>query len=118
MKSQILSLAIDIDTNKKRSRARDRNSSAFAHIFNVFNNLQCLYFGLSLSCRQELSFIVPQRVISTNLLKLFVCLQTFDDCLYLLDGRFNQLHTFQANISFIFSSRLSKEDEVGLFSTW
>jgi hypothetical protein len=113
MKNQILSLNIDIDTNKQ-SIAEDGNANIFTHIFNTFNNLRCLYFGLSSFYYQRLSFdTVPLHVISTNLLKLYVSLHTLNDCLYLLDGRFNQLHTLDANIYSIRSSHLTNNNEVG-----
>ncbi len=35
---------------------------------------------------------------SSTLLKLTINLQYFDDCLYLLDGRFNQLHTLDVDL--------------------
>ncbi|CAF4209205.1 unnamed protein product [Rotaria magnacalcarata] len=67
-----------------------------------------LIFCPSLLGHQRLSFdTTPLTIISTNLLKLHVYLDAFTDCLYLLDGRFNQLHTFYANISVIHSSNLS-----------
>jgi hypothetical protein len=51
---------------------------------------------------QYLSFnISPPTVISSTLLELYVDLDIFSDCLYLLDGRFNQLRTFHVNIDFI-----------------
>jgi len=68
----------------------------------MFTNLQYLNFGPSLSYYQKLSFgTSPPAVFSSTLLKLHVGLVDFIDCLYLLDGRFNQLHTLHVHISFI-----------------
>jgi hypothetical protein len=112
MKNQILSLAIDIDTNKQ-SITKDGNANVFTHIFSTFNNLQCLCFGLSSYYNKWLSFnTVPIHVVSTNLLKLHVCLNNLSDCLYLLDGCFNQLHTFRAKIFSISHSHLTNSNEV------
>ncbi|CAF3925734.1 unnamed protein product [Rotaria magnacalcarata] len=95
-------LVIDISTNKIQSLPADNNTIIFTHIFTTFTNLQYFNFGPSLFCHQRLSFFTsPLTIISTNPLKLHVHLENFNDCLYLLDGRFNQLHTLSANISFI-----------------
>ncbi|CAF4254441.1 unnamed protein product, partial [Rotaria sordida] len=40
------------------------------------------------------------NVFSSTLLHLHITVDTFDDCLYLLDGRFNQLNTFDVTIYF------------------
>ncbi len=113
MKNQILSLAIDIDTNNEQCATEDLNESTFTQIFNTFNNLRCLYFGLSSRYHQPLSFRTGlQHVISTNLLKLHVSLNSLTDCLRLLDGRFNQLHTLYVNIWSIVSPRLANSNEV------
>ncbi|CAF4433860.1 unnamed protein product [Rotaria magnacalcarata] len=96
-------LIVDINTNKIQSLpANNNNTIIFTHIFTTFTNLQYFNFGPSLFCHQRLSFFTsPLTIISTNLLKLHVHLENFYDCLYLFDGRFNQLHTLFVNISFI-----------------
>ncbi|CAF1460558.1 unnamed protein product [Rotaria sordida] len=43
----------------------------------------------------------------STLLELHVSVTNFSDCLYLLDGRFNQLHTFYVNIAYTRFSRLT-----------
>ncbi|CAF2139749.1 unnamed protein product [Rotaria magnacalcarata] len=97
-----LKLIIDISTNKIQSLPADNNTIIFTHIFTTFTNLQYFNFGPSLFCHQRLSFFTsPLTIISANLLKLHVHLENFNNCLCLLDGRFNQLHTLSANISFI-----------------
>ena len=70
----------------------------------MFANIKYLNFGESSCTGQRLSFyLTPPSVISSNLLELHVSLEFFSDCLYLLDGRFNQLHTLYINISNISS---------------
>ncbi|CAF4383728.1 unnamed protein product [Rotaria sp. Silwood2] len=83
------------------------NAIIFTHIFTMFTNLQYLNFCSSSLDQQQLSFHTPPlTAISTNLLKLYVYLDVFIDCLYLLDGRFNQRHTLYANVFAIVSSSL------------
>jgi hypothetical protein len=79
----------------------------------MFPNLQHLNYCSSAIWYQHLSFHnPPPSVISTNLLELHVCLGHFSDCLYLLDGRFCQLHSFHVNIHRINSSRLTINNKV------
>ncbi|CAF4484127.1 unnamed protein product, partial [Rotaria sp. Silwood2] len=106
LKNQILSLTIDISTTGTQHRPADVHRIIFTHIFTMFTNLQYLNFGLYSIRDQRLSIRTPLlTVISANLLELHVSLDNFQDCLYLLDGRFNKLHTLCADIFFIRSSR-------------
>ncbi|CAF5133013.1 unnamed protein product, partial [Rotaria sp. Silwood1] len=80
----------------------------FPHIFTMFINLQYLNFGISSTFYETLSFgMSPPSFTSSNLLQLHVRVDYFTDCLYLLDGRFNQLHTFNVNIDIICSTTLT-----------
>ncbi|CAF1458712.1 unnamed protein product [Rotaria sordida] len=68
----------------------------------MFPNLQYLNFGRSSIWDERLYFFLTRpTVISTNLLELHVSLRTFYDCLYLLDGHFNQLHTLYVDLDLI-----------------
>ncbi|CAF3035760.1 unnamed protein product [Rotaria sp. Silwood2] len=68
----------------------------------MFPNLQYFYFGRSSISDEQLSFcFIRLTVISRNLLELHVCLRSFYDCLYLLDGDFNQLHRLYVDLSVI-----------------
>jgi hypothetical protein len=70
----------------------------------MFTNLQYLDLGpyLDLTWYQELSLGgSPPAVFSSILLELHLNVVDFTDCLYLLDGRFNQLHTLYVHISYI-----------------
>ncbi|CAF1443128.1 unnamed protein product [Rotaria sordida] len=103
-KNQILSLVIDIVENDEQSSSEYMNIFIFTQIFTMFPNLKYLNFGPSSIFYQRLSFgISPPTIISSTLLELHVCLDDFIDCLYLLDGRFNQLHSFHVHILFIFT---------------
>ncbi|CAM4754814.1 unnamed protein product [Rotaria magnacalcarata] len=99
-KNQILSLVINIKKYKEPIRAfEDINKFIFTQIFTMFSNLQYLDFDPSFNNCHILSFgASPPNVFSCTLSKLNVMIDTYSDCLYLLDGRFNQLHTFYVTI--------------------
>ncbi|CAF2208551.1 unnamed protein product [Rotaria magnacalcarata] len=62
-------------------------------------------FGLGLydiEIETALSLVIDIK--SSTLLELHICLKRFSDCLYLLDGRFNKLHTLHVDIDTIISS--------------
>ncbi|CAF2954961.1 unnamed protein product [Rotaria sp. Silwood2] len=106
-KSKILSLVIKMSRNGHISIEENANTFIFTHIFTMFTNLQYLNFASSCMSYQILSFdLSPPSVFSSNLLELHVNLDRFNDCLYLLDGRFNQLRKLYVNIYEIIPSRL------------
>ncbi|CAF3357621.1 unnamed protein product [Rotaria sp. Silwood2] len=106
-KSQLSSLVIDIDKNNRKILPGDIGIIIFTHIFTMFTNLKYLNFGPSSKDYQRLSFrMSPPTCFSSSLLELHVRVDLFSDCLYLLDGRFNQLHTFDIHIVCIFSNDL------------
>ena len=74
----------------------------FSYIFKTFTN----FGSSSISCPRLSFYMTCPFIISSNLLELHVNLQYFTDCLYLCDGRFNQLHTLDVNILRIQSSNL------------
>jgi len=105
MKNQIVSLIICIRHNRKQTSIKDENTIMFTNLFTMFTNLQCLNFDSSSIGPQYISFeILPPIFISSTLLKLHVSVGSFNDCLYLLDGRFNQLRALYVNISWIHCS--------------
>src|SRR5262249_23202640 len=110
------SLVIDISQNKRLISTTDINKIIFTHIFTMFTNLQCLSFGPSSNWYQRFSFVVPSpNVISSNLLELHICVDYFSDLLYLLDGRFNQLHVLHVNIDYIKYNRSTIHSSVDYF---
>ncbi|CAF3933109.1 unnamed protein product [Rotaria sp. Silwood1] len=99
LKNQLLSLTIDISINRTQDYLTNNNAIIFNRIFTMFPNLQYLNFGRSSISDERLSFCFRRpTVISTNLLELHVCLKTFYDCLYLLDGHFNQLRILYVDV--------------------
>jgi hypothetical protein len=76
----------------------------------MFNNLCYLNFDGSSLYDQQVSFDIlsstSTTTFSSNLLKLHVNLENFNDCLYLLNyGRFDKLHSLYVNILSIRSDR-------------
>ena len=82
------------------------------HVFAVFKRLTHLIFSQSsYQTMFELTFPYPSINFSSNtLLVLNTKVRNFDVCLSILDGRFNQLHTFIVELENIFStSRIRNE---------
>jgi hypothetical protein len=117
VKNKILSFVIDISGNKKeRIEIEDLMINVFTHILTMFINLEYLQLGPSLDWHQQLSFHISHPTISSSiLLELHVYVASFTDCLYLLDGRFPQLHTFHVKISEISSNTLTINNKVNYF---
>ncbi|CAF0818578.1 unnamed protein product [Rotaria sp. Silwood1] len=96
-KKGILSLTIET-INIQRETSTHLNTLMFTHIFNMFTNLQYLNFDPCF-CYQRISFCCsPPTVFSSTLLELYIKVMYVQDCLCLLDGRFNQLRTFCVDI--------------------
>ncbi|CAF3712851.1 unnamed protein product [Rotaria socialis] len=107
-KNQISSLTIDINKCQDRYSILDSNRFIYTQVFTMFRNLKYFNFGPSSSAYHQLSFgFSPPSVFSSTLLELHILVDSFKDCLYLLDGRFSQLHTFYVTICDV-SHRLTK----------
>ena len=75
----------------------------FTRFFSVFSNLlylNCQLYSKSNQLVVSFSNQTP-TFFSSTLLNLRVKLQTFDDCLYLLDGRLSQLRSFDVNVDYV-----------------
>ena len=102
-KKQLSSLTIDVTKTRRERSVEDMNILLFTSIFTRCTNLEYLNFSSSSSCCIRLSF--PSSLptcISSNLLELHLQLGNFIDCLYMLDGRFNHLHTLHVDIENIY----------------
>lgn len=105
LKDQIFSLVVHINQTKSQFQWRELSTSIFVHIITQFTNLRHLNYAPNSNCCQELSFdISTLSFTSSNLLELYVNIDIFQDCLVLLDGRFNQLRTLHVNIHTALSS--------------
>ncbi|CAF4605006.1 unnamed protein product, partial [Rotaria sp. Silwood2] len=107
-KNQITTLTIAIDPDKKVWSTMENICN---QIFTVFINLTHLIFcDASYKDNVRLLFKIPSpNFSSSSLLVLNIKVQTFDVCLYILDGRFEQLHTL--HIELANTSSPSKEIE-------
>ena len=99
--NQISSILIQFDeSNPPVKRAIPQ--IIFTCVLTMFSKLCYLKFQLSLIYWQNISFdISPRQHISSHLLELYINLNNFNDCLYLVNDRFNELHTLYVNISAI-----------------
>ncbi|CAF4656270.1 unnamed protein product, partial [Rotaria sp. Silwood2] len=106
-KNQITTLFTTIHNNNNNDDYDEMLLSTrniFDYIFIFFTNLIDLtFYESSYKNRLPLYFADPpsHTFRSSTLLKLNVRIQSFDDCLYLLDGRFNQLHTLYVDLTSI-----------------
>ncbi|CAF4560843.1 unnamed protein product [Rotaria sp. Silwood2] len=105
--NQILSLTFNMTVNKNPDKRDLINTIIFQRIIKIFINLQYLNFCPSSIWYSKLSFDSLVKDLSSNLLELHVTVNNFDDCLYLLDGHFNELRKFHVNISDIHSAQLT-----------
>lgn len=88
----------------------------FTHILTKFNNLQYLNICSNSVVYKRIAIdMSPLIVTSSTLLELHVSLHDLTDCLYLLDGRFKQLHTLFVQIDRITSSSLTMDNKVNYF---
>ncbi|CAF4932131.1 unnamed protein product [Rotaria sp. Silwood2] len=81
----------------------------------MFPNLKFLNYNPHDSYYQIISFAkLPLSVCSSTLLELHINVSDPEDCLHLLDGRFNQLRVFNVKIQSALSS-ISTISEVDFF---
>jgi hypothetical protein len=99
-KSQILSFVIRINKCQESNSIEDINRFIFIQIFSIFKKLQDLNFSPSAAADYHLlTFgVSPPNIVSSTLLNLRVAVDSYEDCLYLLDGRFNRLRTLYVTI--------------------
>jgi len=117
MKNQIKSLVICIREYRNENYLTEKNRNLFTNLLMMFTNLESFKFGLSLIDDQYISFEASLLWISSSkLLELHVNVATLNDCLYLLDGRFDQLRIFYVQIFRIeYNSHLRSHRSVSLF---
>jgi hypothetical protein len=112
-KNQISSLVIE--TTDKTYFEYDLHALIFTNLITMFSNLKCLNFDPCDVCFQTISFKnLPPSVFSSTLLELYIKVNTMDDCLHLLDGRFDQLRVFNVKIKSSGFPSVSKINQVDL----
>lgn len=89
----------------------------FVNILIVFKNIRCLKFYPSKSngcCCISFANQYP-RFSSSTLFELHLTVYSLDDCLLLLDGRFNQLGIFHLSTLYIFPLESTSMNKVKNF---
>ena len=100
-KSQLSTLIVHIDEcQEPTSSIKDINIFIFTQILTRFKKLRYLNFApFAGSDYHRLTFdVLPPNVLSSTLVQLRVVVNSYEECLYLLDGRFNQLNKFYVTI--------------------
>ncbi|CAF2867656.1 unnamed protein product [Rotaria sp. Silwood2] len=110
-KNQITTLVIAVDRSRKDLSTMENICNL---IFTVFTNLTHLIFcESSYSNIIRLLFEYPSpSFYSSTLLVLSIKVQNFDICLYILDGRFKQLHTLYIDLNQIYRPPEEIENQV------
>lgn len=101
MKNQIKTLFITIYNSNGDEASHSSVAKIFDRIFTVFTGLTTVVLNESWCyTRVHLLFHNPfyPNIRCSTLLKLIITVQDFDDCLYLLDGRYDQLHTIHVDL--------------------
>jgi hypothetical protein len=107
-------------TNKQQSFTEKMVMTLLTRIFTVFTNLTYLNLNKFTRIRIDHSNIfIPTTFSSSTLVELHINVARFGDCLYLLDGRFDQLRSFYIKISIISSHLMNPssviDNKVGYF---
>ncbi|CAF1263307.1 unnamed protein product [Rotaria sordida] len=100
---QITRLVITFANSDKKYMTDEERINIFTYILNIFINIRYLkLYTSSQFCIYHLSFenYLP-TFFSSTLIELHICVLSFSACLYLLDGRFNQLQTLIVTIDWI-----------------
>lgn len=117
-KNQISKMVITIADNRKNLFEGNVSTTVFTHVLSVFTNLRFLKFHSSSphEYAQRLSFEnKPPTFFSSTLMELHANVHSFNDCLYLLDGRFNQLRTFHVKLSTVLRPSRMINNQVGYY---
>jgi len=103
---------------ERKQLTEDTMTAVCVRVFTVFTHLryfnkyspEYMYFP-------RLSFNVElPRFFSSTLTELHINLEDSNDCLYLLDGRFNNLRVLYVNIGFIFPRSVMIGNKVNYFA--
>ena len=112
----IRSISITSTNHISRIAAENNPTAIFTNILTVFKNLSDISFDtVSQLNTFRLCFGTTLTFASPTLMKLHVKVRRIDDCLYFLDGRFNQLQTFHVNINFVDHRSAMIHDKVSYF---
>jgi hypothetical protein len=91
----------------------------FTRIFTVFTNLTYLNSNMFIRIDIDRPNVSISTTSSSTLVELHINVARFGDCLYFLDGRFDQLRSFYVKISIISSHHMNPssiiDNKVGYF---
>ena len=111
-------MTILINDPGRTQSVTDISINVFDRIFSVFTSLVELDFGSGnrrrFHARLKLSNLSSKMCVSSSLVRLRISVDTFDDCLCLLDGRLTHLSQLVVRISEIRDSRLSIDSTVSI----
>lgn len=115
-KKQILSMILKID-DKKTPLTKNALTVIFSLVLLMFTNLSYLKIETYSVYSQRISFndLAQQAISSSYLLKLIINVNSFKDCIYLLDGRFANLKNLCINIENIHSNETIINNKVSEF---
>jgi hypothetical protein len=103
-KEQILHLVVTIMDKSESVSLSDVVMNVYMRIFNLFTSATHLDFVTKGDFRYppfSLYDLPSTACFSSTIVHLCIKVLTFEDCLCLLDGRINQLHTFIVEIYYI-----------------
>ncbi|UJR29444.1 hypothetical protein I4U23_010656 [Adineta vaga] len=107
-KYQITHLKLSINDPERTQSMVELSTTVFARIFSVFTSVIELDFGSTstrrYSARLNISSLPPTTCFSSTIIDLRISVDTFDDCLCLLDGRLARLRRFVVRTSNIFNN--------------
>lgn len=114
---QITHLTIDIHQNFNGARTTEIPSAIFGLILNSCQRLVYLNFCDFYRQCTVISILNTPINISSTLTTLKVLVRTFDDCLYLLNGRLTSLSTLIMHVCKVSHLSQSIDNEVSLVSS-
>lgn len=99
IENQIVTLSVDGYMNYENCQIGFQRGLLFSQILNIFTNVRRLKFYQSIHrTNAHVRFNDTTLNFSSNLVELHIHVQSFDDCLCLLDGRLSQLSRCFLNI--------------------
>ncbi len=115
--NQILTLSVTGKEGNHDEFIMNMRANLFTYILTMFTNLLHLKFYQNLNNPTGFVLFNDQcSMFSSTLLELHINVYYFDDCLYLLDGRFNQLRILFVNVFHIFPLRPTISNKVSYIS--
>ena len=104
LKDQILTVSVHGKGSNVNESIMVMRGNLLHYIFKIFAQIQCLHFYpyVPKTCPYVL-FPDQPSMFSSTLVEIHISTYSFEDCLYLLDGRFNQLRILVVNTVYISS---------------